>query len=168
MTALEVRRLFTYESNTGVVRWAVHNGPVKPGDVAGCLGRDGRWHIQFAGRSILRSRLVWLYMTGKETAKEIDHKNHNKADDRISNLREANRSQQLANRRQMGNNTSGYRGIYFDTRKQRWAARISIFGKRKRLGTYATPEEAFKVVDEEGRAAYGEFWYTEHTTLRAS
>jgi hypothetical protein len=89
---------------------------------------------------------------------EIDHIDRDEGNDRIGNLRLASRSEQNANRGLMGNNTSGYRGIYYDARKKLWAARLSAFGKRKRLGMYATAEEAAAVVDAAGRAAFGDYW----------
>src|SRR4051794_16317587 len=166
MTSEVIHELFTYDSSTGALLWKRRphaRSPQRPGYVAGCVKSRGYCQIHIQGKSYQRSHLVWLYVTGQLPVDEIDHINHNPTDDRIENLRPASRSQQLANRRQMGHNTSGYRGVYFDPRKQRWAARISIFGKRKRLGTFETPEEASAVVDQAGREAYGEYWFAEVT-----
>ncbi|MGM9641039.1 MAG: hypothetical protein ACI3V3_06700, partial [Faecousia sp.] len=42
------------------------------------------------------------------------------------------------------NNTSGYTGVYQDSRCQRWHAEITFKGKKYNLGTYETRKDAIK------------------------
>lgn len=42
------------------------------------------------------------------------------------------------------NNTSGIRGVSWDTRHKRWVARISFQGKSKFLGSFREKEDAAK------------------------
>lgn len=44
--------------------------------------------------------------------------------------------------------TSSYRGVYWDSNREKWAATISIKGKSKNLGRYEDEIEAAKVVDD--------------------
>lgn len=158
-----VRSLFFYDFSTGALHWIDRphaRSAKRAGDIAGGKKPNGRWCITIEGVSYQRSNLVWIFHHDFLPDAEIDHENRVADDDRIENLREATRSQQLVNRGVMGHNTSGFRSVYFDPRKKRWAARVSIFGKRKRLGSYDTAEEAAAVADRAGREAYGEFWHS--------
>jgi HNH endonuclease/AP2 domain len=91
---------------------------------------------------------------------EIDHVNGNKDDNRWENLREATRSQNIANARTPGCNTSGYKGVYFDRSKPRvkpWRASITVDGRTVRLGYFATPEKAWLAYVLAARKHYGDF-----------
>lgn len=68
----------------------------------------------------------------------------------LESLREKRRS----------NNTSGYTGVYQDTKRQLWHARITFKGKLYDLGTYKTRKEAIKA-RMRGEEMYDHFleWY---------
>lgn len=42
------------------------------------------------------------------------------------------------------NNRSGYKGVWWDERRQKWVAYLSIHGKRLHLGRYRKLEDAVK------------------------
>lgn len=63
----------------------------------------------------------------------VDHINHNKLDNRRSNLRIITKSQNQMN--------SNYRGV--DDHNGKWTARIKLHGKIAYLGTYEHEEEAY-------------------------
>ena len=68
---------------------------------------------------------------------EIDHINHNKLDNRRSNLRICNRLQNQRNVKQnRKHKTSFYRGVSWTKERQKWTANININNKRKNLGYY--------------------------------
>jgi hypothetical protein len=73
---------------------------------------------------------------------EIDHKNRNKSDNRIKNLRKATRSQQLQNASIKTNNTSGVHGVNWSVHNSKWLVRIRANGKRIFVGYYDALEEA--------------------------
>lgn len=52
------------------------------------------------------------------------------------------------------NNTSGVRGVYWDSRKRRWVARIKFQKKMHYLGSYHTLEEAKKARAQAEEALY--------------
>ena len=56
----------------------------------------------------------------------VDHDNLNTLDNRRSNLRLANTSQQGGNQSKRRNNTSGFKGVYWHKKKQRWRSRITV------------------------------------------
>ena len=50
------------------------------------------------------------------------------------------------------NNTSGYRGVYFNTRQQKWVAQIYFKGKLIVLGAFSDPRtasEAYQIAKQE-------------------
>ena len=60
----------------------------------------------------------------------------------LSNLRVVTNSQNQKNRRMRPDNTSGFAGVSWDKRSQKWAAYIRINGKRKSLGYHLCFDEA--------------------------
>lgn len=74
-------------------------------------------------------------------ALEVDHKNRNKLDNRLSNLRATDAGNQAINSNKHSNNTSGYRGVY-STPNNKWVAKLGFKGKIIHLGTFDTKEEA--------------------------
>lgn len=54
-------------------------------------------------------------------------------------------------------NTSGYKGVTWDKREQKWRARIGKEGKRKHLGYFDTAEEAHEAYKNAAPEYHGEF-----------
>lgn len=50
-------------------------------------------------------------------------------------------------------NKSGFRGVYFSNRRQKFRATIKVNGKRVRLGSFATAEEASAAYEKATAAA---------------
>jgi hypothetical protein len=98
------------------------------------------------GRIYLAHRLAWMYVYGRWPAKglDIDHINGNRQDNRIANLREVTRGQNMQNqRRASSRSTTGLLGVLRKSR--RFAAHITADGRTHCLGTFDTPEEAHRV-----------------------
>lgn len=73
----------------------------------------------------------------------VDHIDWNKLDNRKSNLRVANKSQNNTNIKRKSNNTSGYTGVKKNKRGS-YVAQISFNNQRIHLGTFKTLKEAVK------------------------
>ena len=80
-------------------------------------------------------------------------------DNRKTNLRVANRSQNNTNIRVKGCNTSGVTGVHFDSKKGKWCARINYQGHRLHLGYFKNKEDAIRVRREAESKYYGEWSY---------
>lgn len=89
--------------------------------------------------------------------KGIDHKNNDGLDNRRDNLRKATASQNSHNKSKYSNNTSGYRGVYWDRRNKKWRAQIGVNGKQRRLGYFSSALEAASAYDEAALELHGEF-----------
>jgi len=80
-------------------------------------------------------RLAWFLVYGRNPKGEIDHINGNPSDNRICNLRECTRSQNVMNTRR-GN------GVCWHKTKKKWQALVKSGGKSHFLGHFDTREEA--------------------------
>ena len=87
-------------------------------------------------------RLAWLYHYGQWPNGDLDHINEVKDDNRISNLREATRAQNMQNVRRHKHNTSGYKGVSWMPDRHKWRAYIFVNYKQQHIGLYNSPEEA--------------------------
>ena len=72
----------------------------------------------------------------------VDHKYWDKTDNRKSNLRLATKSNNNININRRKDNTSGYTGVTYNKRNNKYTARISKNGKRIFIGYFNTLEEA--------------------------
>lgn len=144
ITQARLHELFDYDPATGVLRWKVPtNTRVKAGDEAGTITGKGYRRIMVDGRLYLAHRLAWLCTHGVWPTNDLDHINGRRADNRISNLREATRSENLQNRRHaQSGSRSGLLGASWHGHKGRWRAEIRYNGKRVFLGHFDTAEEA--------------------------
>lgn len=160
LTADLVRQALTYEPETGAFIWRVRAGRYPAGRRAGYINFHGRRMIRLTvgGKryNLLASRLAWLYVSGVMPEAEMDHINGDPADDRILNLRLADRSQQLANTRLNKRNTSGYRGVS-QQRNGNWLMQVAWRGKHYRQFGFPTAEAASVAYAKVAAELHGEF-----------
>lgn len=143
LTQDELKSLLMYDPATGVFTWRVSRPTkIKPGDVAGNVNPKGYVSVGVKGKIYRAHRLAWLYVHGRWPHNEIDHINRIRNDNRIVNLREADRSVNTQNTNLHGRNTSGFRGVGWHKQHQAWRARISVNGKTKNLGYFPSREDA--------------------------
>lgn len=157
VTFARVREVLDYDPLTGVFKWKVRLSPRGLiGSVAGGPTPKGYVRITIDGLPYLAQRLAWFYEHGVWPPETADHKDGEKANNRIANLRPASSLVNLQNlQRARSNSTTGFLGV----QKKVWRdgtvvyeARISHPGKhRQYLGRRATPEEAHALYVEAKR-----------------
>lgn len=155
-----LRSLIAYDPETGVFTRKVKrdfNPKSVLGKPLGTPYSNGYIGFRVLSRKYLAHRLAWFYVHGVWPVEDIDHVNGNRADNRISNLREATRSQNMANTKTQTNNVSGHRGVIFDKSNQRWMAYMQRHGKFINLGRFDLKEEAIAVRQQAFASAFGEF-----------
>ena len=130
LTQERLKKLLDYDPGTGIFTWNINRGGTAiAGSIAGHNEKRGYVMISVDNRSYRAHRLAWLYIYGYLPEYQIDHKDRDKTDTRISKLREASPQ---CNSRNSGNridNTSGIKGVYWDTINKKWKAQISVNGK---------------------------------------
>ena len=154
-----------YEPETGKLFWLP-----RASDVFGSPASRVRWNGHYAGaealtyktdRGYLRGnifgtlyrahRVAWAIHFAEWPASEIDHRDGDRANNKIANLREATRSENLANRRSRVGTSSKYLGVYHDIAQNRWTAAIGCMasgagkarsGPRKKLPEHTTRRQS--------------------------
>ena len=164
-----VKEMLSYESSTGDFHWKIDvcNGKHKAGDKAGGIhGKPGKqyWRIWVLGQAIRANRLAWLLEKKQDPGIEflVDHKNGNKLDNSIENLRLASEKKNNENRKKGSNNVTGYKGVYrTKSEANPFCARINVNKKDIYLGAFPTAELAAEAYKEAAIIHYGEFYYQE-------
>jgi hypothetical protein len=139
-----------YEQETGAFFWITGR---RAGILAGTKHADGYIQIRIGGMLYMAHILAWFYVYGRWPASGIDHRNLDRADNRIDNLREATNSQNFGNTKKRVNNTSGYKGVYFDRRTGKWRAEIA----NVKLGRFLTKEAAAAAYEDAAKIRFGSF-----------
>lgn len=173
----ELRHHFTYDSETGEIRTREREGDDPyivafnrryGGKAVGSVMNGGYRWIRVPGHgNHLGHRLAWALHYG-EWPGELDHRDGNKLNNSISNLRPATRSQNMRNI--AGKGQAKYKGV---TRRRScpfnpWEAAIRINGQRVRLGSYPTPERAAEVYAEADRRYHAEYAFTVMGSISAT
>ena len=87
----------------------------------------------------------------------IDHIDNNHLNNVISNLRWVNNNQNMFNSKIPSNNTSGYKGVYYDNTTKKWKATWREQGHKKEK-TLNTKDEAIAYREKKAKAHYGEYY----------
>jgi hypothetical protein len=129
----EIKDYLSYDPETGKCTWIKATcNRVKVGSEAGNLNPDGYLAVGFKGTTYKNHRVAWYLHYGEDAGDlQIDHMNHDRADNRITNLR-------LATNQQNGQNT-GSLGVTYHRSSKTWIAQIGLQGKKYHLGCYSCP-----------------------------
>lgn len=89
---------------------------------------------------------------------QVDHINGDSLDNRKENLRICTCAQNHFNTTRSKDNTSKFKGVFYEASRKKYRATISIGNKSKLIGRYNTAEEAYEKYCEYGKALRGEFF----------
>ena len=120
----EITGLFTRKTATGKII------------NAGCEDKNGYVKIWIKGKSYLAHRIAWAIYYNDEPPKVIDHQDHNKHNNKISNLIGGSHRDNLCNQKLSINSTTGHNGISFRKDRKKYTAYIHIHGKKHNLGVF--------------------------------
>ena len=167
-----LHELIDCEFNEGTLRWKARTRDAFPtfrflgvwnakhaGKAAFLVKRqDGYLQGKLLGNTQFAHRVVWAMASGEWPDKLMDHINLDKADNRLSNLRSATRSQNQFNTPAKVTSNSGVKGVYFNKRKKKWEARIGADKARKGLGYFNSIEDAEAAYKRAAIELHGEFF----------
>jgi hypothetical protein len=159
ITADFIRSLLDYNPETGHLTWRRNrSGTAYAGSRAGNVNCNGYRIIGLNGKRFQEHRICWLHFYGVLPDLDLDHINGNRSDNRIANLRPATDSQNQANKDASPRNTScGVKGVTWHKRCAKWQASITINGKRRYLGVFASLDDAASAYMSAANDAFGEF-----------
>lgn len=136
ITQERLKELFNYDPETGLFTRKTAHNRWQVGSVIGYKNTDGYVEAGVDKQYFGVHRLAFLFVHGY-LPEEIDHINGDKADNRIANLRTANRSINAQNKRKAPEGSrSGVLGVTWHKASQRWVAQISLSGKKTHLGCF--------------------------------
>jgi len=157
ITQALISEYFEYkDGNLYWIKAPYHNKKYLVGTLAGSIHKTGYRHITWLGKIHKAHRLIFLLHHGY-LPKEVDHTNMDRADNRIENLRPANRSENQCNRVALKNNTSGYPGVSWHKKTKAWLVRVIKNGKSISLGYFKDLELAGLVAYEAREKYHGKF-----------
>ena len=130
-----LKELFKYENGL-LIRIVKTSNNTKVGDVVGTsTDTSGYATVKIDGANQMVHRMIWIYHNGAiEDKYIIDHKDRNKSNNKIENLRKVTKQENSFN--------SNAKGYYYHKKLKKWRAMIGIDGVRKSLGCFETEAEA--------------------------
>lgn len=170
-TPEELRQLLRYEPETGKLFWKERSA-----EMFKDKRTHGMWNTRYAGkeafttisaygyrggkvfdRMYLTHRVAWAIHYGEWPDDQIDHVDNDKLNNRIGNLREATHSENMHNQGVRKTNTSGYKGVSWDSGRKTYRARIRLGGKMIYLGRFSSAEAAHAAYCEAAKKYHGDF-----------
>ena len=155
-----LRQLLRYEPETGKLIWRPRGAPFFAGGDypadrlakswngrfagkdAGTVHAKGYRYIKIDSQCFAAHRIVVAMVSGEWPTYEIDHIDHDKLNNRMSNLRIATRSENARNMPKHRSNKSGHNGVVWNKKTSKWRAFIGVNGRNIHLGSFDKIEDA--------------------------
>ncbi len=157
----EAHRLLRYDPEAGKLYWRLDRicGPRvirKAGDEAGSVADSGYRIIVVNYSRLYAHRLAWFMAHGQWPERQLDHKDLDRGNNRLANLRPASNGQNMANTKVRAK--TGFKGVIVPKRAPNcFVAQISINSRPKYLGTFKTAEAAHAAYMKAAVERHGEF-----------
>jgi hypothetical protein len=150
-----LNEIFTYKN--GSLIWAKQlSFRVWVGKKAGSTRKDGYGQVGINGVDYLLHKLIFMYHYGY-MPKYIDHIDGNPLNNCIENLRECTNQQNSFNSKISKNNTSGIKGVTWDSSRSKWQAKCTLNNKTLHLGRFSDIKDAENAVKLARQTYHGQF-----------
>lgn len=151
--------LYYSESSKSCLRWKTDRVVGNYGSVkmkadseAGSLTSTGYYAIKLKGKNYQAHRIVCVLHGFEIDGFVIDHLDHNRANNKISNLRVVSQKENNQNSSIRSDNTSGTQGVKYHKRHDQWVATWYEDGEQKfkhfPIKNFASSEEALQFAAE--------------------
>ena len=138
---------FVYSDGVLYYKLQSENKKMLKGVRVGHVNNAGYMSVGINYKKFLIHRIIFL-MFNRQLPDIIDHIDRDCSNNKIENLRAADKKINSWNRNLQSNNKSGFRGVSWSKQSKKWHSCIRVDGKRLHLGFYNTPEEASKRYEE--------------------
>lgn len=135
-----------YERVIAMGSWQLHTN--------GCAAKKVRYYENKKISSVLR---MHRFITDAPKDMVVDHKNGNRLDNRKCNLRICTQAENRRNSLKSRNNATGYKGVTFNVKNQKYVSQIGVNYKHLYLGSFICPIEAARAYNAAAIIHYGEF-----------
>lgn len=112
------------------------------GKKAGSKRQNGYLDIWVLGRLYRIHRIIFLYMTGSMPSSQIDHIDHDRSNNKWNNIRSATAAENRKNMGKNARNTSGFTGVNYHKRLNKWVAEAVCGYKKHYIGVFESFDEA--------------------------
>ena len=142
LTQAILHEYLAYDINTGFLTWVKKlSNKVNVNARAGSYNpTQGYRVLQLFGRSYPEHHVIWCWVNGHWPEHQIDHIDHNRANNAIANLREVTIAQNAQNRTARRNTVVREAGIWFCRKRQRYVSEITMHGEKVFQKTYQTKD----------------------------
>lgn len=141
----ELKKFLTYRKDGSFRRKErADNSDPKGQIVRGSLRPDGYRKIQIKKEQFLFHQLIYFWHHGY-LPENIDHKDRNKGNNRINNLKDSTPSENSRNCGVSIRNKSGHKGVIWRTGVKRWIAFIEIKGRYRHLYCGKNKQRAIRI-----------------------
>lgn len=138
LTMCRLHELVSYNQETGEFSRRIRASNIKQGLVNPRPSKQGYLRMRIDGGLYSLHRIAWFYVNGEWPANLLDHKDGDKTNNKISNLRAATHGENLQNISIESKAESGLKGAYFDKKSGKWQAKIMLDYKSISAGYYST------------------------------
>lgn len=157
LTVEMVSNIISYNKDSGEFTWMERRGGKSlAGTKAGSVKSTGYVLISLYGHRYRAHHLAWFIINGSFPSM-LDHVNGIRSDNRICNLREANHSQNMMNKRFNKKHSTSARGVYVDSRTGKYRVEVSIDSGKFRSKSIDNLEDAEALSRKIRSALHGEF-----------
>ncbi len=129
-----------------------------------CASKTNQGHIAMRKHCFEKNKWVTLkmhrFIMNPPRNLQIDHKNHEKLDNRKCNLRICTATQNAANQKPRAGYSSKYKGVRWREDEKVWVSEIKINRKRIYIGRFKKQLLAAIAYDAKAKELFGEFAYT--------
>lgn len=157
MNRTEILSVLIYQPSTGIFRWRTRTGgKAVKGSIAGGVNSRGYVSLRVKGKNYTAHRLAFFLVNGF-LPPEVDHIDGNKTNNSATNLRASTKSENQHNSKIRKDNSTGVKGVHWDSRDRKWVSSIKKDKVRHDLGRYESIFDAACAVISMRNRLHGDF-----------